>query len=153
MTCSLRTIAFCIVAFMCNALSWAAESGSQDEAIAMVKKATALMKANGKEKAIAEYHNPSGAFRDRDLYIFVIDMLGENHANGANPRLVGKNTFDLKDADGKLFVRELIDVAKTKGNGWVNYRWPNPASKVIQQKSAYVEKLGDLVIGCGIYRP
>jgi cytochrome c len=148
----LNAIVFCCLAFTFNALSWSAEKGTADEAIAMVKKAVGVLKASGNEKAFAEFHNPAGAFRDRDLYIFVLNTTGENLANGANPRLAGKNTFDLKDADGKFFVRELIDTAKNKNGGWVDYRWPNPAANTIQHKSAYVEKVGDLIVGCGIYK-
>lgn len=152
MKISLKTIVFCFFAFTFS-LSWGADRGTANEAIAMVKKASGVFKASGKENAFFEFNNPSGAFRDRDLYIFVIDTDGGNLANGANPRLVGKNTFDIRDADGKYFVRDLIETAKNKGSGWVDYRWPNPASNTIQQKSAYVEKVGDLIIGCGIYKP
>ena len=47
----------------------AAEKGTAEEAVAMVKKAAALVKSSGKEKAFAEFNNPKGAFVDRDLYV------------------------------------------------------------------------------------
>lgn len=126
--------------------------GSADEAIALVKKAANYLKNNDKEKAYAEFDNNKGQFIDRDLYIFVFDMSGKTLAHGTNPRLLGKNMIDLKDADGKYFVRSFIEVANTKGKGWIDYKWTNPVSKAIEQKSSYIEKVGDVLVGCGIYK-
>lgn len=129
----------------------ATEKGSADEAVAMAKKAVAYLKANGKEKAFAEFNNPKGQFVDRDLYVMVYDMEGNNKAHGANPKLVGKNLIDIKDADGKFIVKGLIETAKKGGGAWFDYKWPNPA-KVIEAKSTYVEKAEDLLIGVGVYK-
>ena len=132
--------------------SAAANVGTADEAVAMVKKAAAFIAANGKEKAFAEISNPAGQFKDRDLYIAVLDKTGVTLAHGGNAKLIGKSMIDLKDRDDKYFIKAFLDVAATKGSGWVDYKWPNPVSKVIEQKSTYVEKAGDLVIICGIYK-
>lgn len=132
--------------------SAAANVGSADEAVAMVKKAAAYIAANGRDKAFAEISNPSGLFKDRDLYIAVLDQKGVTLAHGGNPKLIGKPMIDLKDVDDKHFIKAFLDVAATKGSGWVDYKWPNPVSKAIEKKSTYVEKAGDLVIICGIYK-
>ena len=58
----------------------------------------------------------------------------------------------MKDVDDKHFIKAFLDVAATKGSGWVDYKWPNPVSKASEKKSTYVEKAGDLVIICGIYK-
>lgn len=141
---------FCVLAF--NATALAADKGSADEAVALVKKAVAYMQANGKEKAFAEFNNPKGQFIDRDLYIFAADMNGVTLAHGTNPKLLGKNMMELKDADGTPFIKKLYEVANTKGKGWFDYKWPNPVTKAIEPKSTYVEKVGDVVILCGIYK-
>jgi cytochrome c len=52
----------------------AAEQGSADEASAMVKKAVAYLKTNGKEKTLAEASNHKGQFIDRDLYLSIYDL-------------------------------------------------------------------------------
>ena len=132
--------------------SHAAEKGTADEAVALVKKATAYIKANGADKAFAEFNNPKGQFVDRDLYIAVFDMKGVNVAHGTNPKLVGKNLLDLKDVDGKYFIKDWYDVAAKSGSGWVDYKWTNPTNKAIEQKSTYIEKAGDYLVACGIYR-
>jgi cytochrome c len=147
-----NTMAAMLCALALQVPAWAAENGTAAEAQAMVKKAADYMKANGKEKAFAEFSNPKGQFKDRDLYIMVYDMNGVNMAHGANPKLIGKSLIDLKDADGTQIIRSFIDVGKTKGKGWVDYKWPNPVSKAIEAKSTYIEKHEDVLIGSGIYK-
>jgi cytochrome c len=129
-----------------------ADKGTAVEATALVKKANDYLKANGKEKAFAEFNNAKGQFIDRDLYIFVFDMNGKTLAHGTNPKLLDKNMTELKDADGKYFIKEFLDVANTKGKGWIDYKWTNPVTKAIEPKSTYIEKAGDVLIGCGIYK-
>lgn len=131
----------------------AAEKGGADEAMAMVRKAVAYMKEHGKEKAFAEFSNLANTqFHDRDLYIFVYDLNGINVSHGNNPKMVGKNLLEMKDHDGKFIIKGFIDVANTKGKGWVDYKWPNPVTKAVEQKSGYIEKADDLIVGSGIYK-
>ncbi|MFZ6743128.1 cache domain-containing protein [Undibacterium sp. JH2W] len=135
--------------------SAAAEKGSADEAVALVKRAAAYLKENGKDKAYAEFNNTNGQFVVKDLYVFVYNTNGDgiNRAHGANPKMVGKNLLDLKDVDGTPIVTKFLNVANSKaGQGWVDYKWPNPTTKVLEPKSTYVERVGDVLIGCGIYK-
>ncbi|MEC5216618.1 cytochrome c [Actimicrobium sp. GrIS 1.19] len=144
----------CFALLLAGAVS-AAEKGSKDEAVALVKKAAAYLKENGKEKAFAEFNKPNGPFVDRDLYIFVYSANGDgtNLAHGANPSLVGKNLIDLRDADGKAIVKNFIEVGNSSaGSGWVDYKWANPVTKAIESKSTYIEKVGDVLIGSGVYK-
>lgn len=132
-------------------LALAADGASPDEAIAMTKKAIAFYKSHGAEKTFAEIHKPTGRFRDRDLFVTVMDMSGKFYAQGVNPKLAGKMLIDVKDVEGKPTVKTMIDVATRKGSGWVQYKWANPVSGAIEPKSTYVEKSGDLVFLVGIY--
>ncbi len=133
-------------------LGWAAERGTKLEAEAMVKKAVAYIKTNGKEKGLAEINKPKGQFVDRDLYVFVIDTGGKSLANPSNPKMVGKDMSQLKDADGKYINKERIEIALKHGKGWDDYKWVNPVSKKIALKSAYFKRLGELIVACGIYK-
>jgi len=131
----------------------AADKGSADEAVAMVKRAVALIKSDGKEKAFAAISDPSNAsFHDRDLYIYVYDLNGVALAHGNNPKMVGKPLIGLKDNEGKAMIKEMLDTAKTKGKGWVDFKWPNPVTKAVESKSGYVEKVDDMLVGSGIYK-
>jgi cytochrome c len=127
-------------------------SSKQDDAKALVKKAVASIKENGNDKAFAEISNPTGKFVKGELYIFVLDPKAVMVAHGANQKLIGKNLYDMKDADGNYLTRDHINVAK-KGGGWsAEYKWTNPVSKKIETKIAYVEPAGDLAVGCGFYK-
>lgn len=143
----------CMVMFLIG-LTSICFAGAAEEAKAMVEKAIAYWKANGKEKAIAEFNNPNGQFVKGNMYIHVQDFNGILLANGGNPKLVGQNHYELKDPTGKYFVKEQVEVAKTKGSGWVTYMWTNPATKKLQQKQAYVQRVEgeNLFIGCGFFK-
>jgi cytochrome c len=127
------------------------KKGTPAEAKALVEKAIAFVKENGKEKAFAAFGDPKGKFVIGDLYVFVYDMTGKCVAHGGNPKMIGKDLIDMKDADGKSFVKERVAIAKEKGKGWQDYKFSNPVSKAIEDKRAYVEKVDDVIVGCGAY--
>jgi cytochrome c len=130
-----------------------ASHGTADEAKAMVEKAVAYIKDVGAEKAFQAFGDPSNKdFHDRDLYIFVRSMDGNTVAHGANKGMIGHTSLELKDADGKLYNKEMIELAQSKGSGWVEYRWVNPMDKKIEQKASFIEKTGDFVVGAGFYK-
>lgn len=130
----------------------AGDRGTAAEAEAMVKRAVAFIKDKGPEKAYDEFTNGK-QFKDRDLYVIVYDLEGKNLAQGANPKLVGKNLIGLKDPDGKPLIQMFVDLAKTKGKGWVEgYKFLNPVTQKIENKSMYLERVGDTLVGCGIYK-
>jgi len=122
------------------------------EAQAMVKKGVAFIKASGKDKGYAEISTKGGQFSDRDLYLTVYGLDGTVRAHGANEKMIGKNLIDLKDVDGKAFVKERVDLAASKGTFWQDYKFTNPVSKKIEPKSMYCEKLDDAVVCGGIYK-
>ena len=131
----------------------AAEGGANAaEATAMVKKGVAFIKASGKDKGYAAISTKGGQFSDRDLYLVVYGMDGVVRAHGANEKMIGKNLIDLKDVDGKAFVKERVELAAAKGTFWQDYKFTNPETKKIEPKSMYCEKLDDTVVCGGIYK-
>ena len=141
-----------LLGLMLSGAALAADQGTAAEAEAMVKKAVAFIKANGEEKAYEEFTHGK-LFKDRDLYVIVYDLNGKNLAQGANPKLVGKDLIGLKDPDGKPLIQMFVDLAKTKGKGWVEgYKFLNPVSQKIEGKAMYLERVGDTLVGCGIYK-
>ena len=149
----LRATALGITLLAASAYSYAADKGSPEEAMAMVKKAVSLIKSEGKEKAYAAFSDPANTtFHDRDMYIYVYDMNGVAMAHGNNPKMVGKRLIDLKDNEGKPMIKEMVDLAKSKGKGWVDFKWPNPVTKSVESKSGYIEKVEDVLVGSGIYK-
>jgi signal transduction histidine kinase len=130
----------------------AADTATKEEAVAMVKKGVSFIKANGNEKGYAEITNKKGRFQDRDLYLVVYGLDGMVHAHGANEKMVGRNLIDLKDIDGKPFVQERVELGKTKGIFWQDYKFTNPVSKAVEPKQMYCEKLDETVVCGGIYK-
>jgi cytochrome c len=129
------------------------EPGTREEAIAMVKRVQEKFAKAGPQATFDAITN-TNEFRDRDLYPFVSDLSGWNVAHGANPQMVGKLWISTKDQDGKFLIREMLAIIDGPGNGWVDFKWPNPLAHKIQDKSAYIEKLGDrYFVGVGIYKP
>jgi cytochrome c len=133
-------------------VSFGADKATAKDAEAMVKKAVAYIKANGKDKAFAEFNNHNGKFIDKDLYITVYNLNGKCLAHGQNGKMVGKDLIELKDSDGKYFIKERMEIAKTKGKSWQDYKYTNPVTKSIEHKSTYFEKHDDIVVAGGIYK-
>lgn len=126
--------------------------GTTKEAKALVKKAISFIELNGKDEAFAEITDHQGIFTNRDLYVFVYDMKGKVLAHGQNADLVGKDLINHVDADNKHFVRERVEIAKSMGSGWQDYKFSNPSTKKIEDKIAYIEKYDDFIVGSGAYR-
>lgn len=132
--------------------SWAAsERGTPEEAKGLVKKAIGFYKANGKDKTMAALNDQKGAFIDRDLYVFVHDDKGIYFAIAPKPNFIGKDLTGVKDANGKLIVKEQIDALKTADNMWQEYDWQNPVNGKIEHKKTYCEKLENLHFCSGAY--
>ena len=130
----------------------AADIGTKDEATAMVKKAVALIKANGAEKAYAEFSNPKGQFVDRDLYITIYDMNGKCLAHGANAKMIGRDLIENKDVDGKEFIKERVELMKKQPTAWQDFKFRNPVTNQIEPKSMYIERFNEIIVACGIYK-
>ena len=129
----MRLLAFLVFAAtiaVASPAAIAAQFGTKDEAVAMVKRVQAQFKKDGAAATFKAVSDKSvKAYHDRDLYPFIYDMSGTCVAHGARPALIGKNLVDLKDQDGKYLIREMLAVAKGPGSGWVDYKWPNPLTQ------------------------
>ena len=146
-------------AVLAGGASWAATPAAADvpatakEAEAMVKKGVAYIKANGKDKGYAAITDKDNKdFHDRDLYLAVHKLDGTAVAHGTNEKMVGKNFIEMKDIDGKEYIKERVDFGKTKTSFWTDYKFNNPTTKKIEPKTAYCERLDDVVVCGGIYK-
>ncbi len=142
----------CAAAALLLASASAFANATPDEATAMVKKGVAFMKASGKDKGHAEVSSKDSQFKKDDLYLVVYGLDGTVRAHGANEKMIGKNLIELKDIDGKLFVKERVDLAQSKGTFWQDYKFTNPVTKKIEPKAMYCEKLDDAVVCGGVYK-
>ncbi|RJF99776.1 cache domain-containing protein [Noviherbaspirillum saxi] len=130
----------------------AQEHGTKEEAVALAQAAIAYYKKNGLEKTLVEVNGKSDKFRYKDLYVFIADLDGTMLAHGDNARIVGKSMALLKDADGNPFAFELLKIVQAGSKGWANYKWPNPVTKGVDDKTTYVESYDKLGFAVGIYK-
>jgi TRAP-type uncharacterized transport system substrate-binding protein len=130
----------------------AAEFGSRDEAVAMVRRVQEKFRKDGPDATFKVINNR--AFVDRDLFPWVYRLSdGTNMANALFPAVRGKQLIDLKDQDGKFIVQEWIRIATAPPyHGWSNYRWLNPVTNTDDDNAAWIERMGEYLVGVGIHR-
>lgn len=129
----------------------AGDRASKADAEAMVAKGIAALKTKG-DAVYLDMTAPNKTFTDRDLYLVVYDMNGKCLAHGQNPKQVGKDLMNLKDPDGKEFVKERVELAQSKGKFWQDYKFTDPLTKTIQPKQMYCEKTGNVAVCGGVYK-
>ena len=138
-----------MISLLCSiTVAGAEQRATKKEAEAMVKKAVAAYKAGG-ESVLADFTAPGKKFVNKDLYIVVYDITGKCLAHGQNAKQVGKELIGMKDPDGKAFVKERVELAKSKGTFWQDYKFTDPLTKKVLAKQMYCEKADDKVIVCG----
>lgn len=145
------TIAGLLVALASGSVFSAGEYATPKEAEAMVGKVIAAIKSN-KQKTYDEITAKDAKWIDRDLYPVVYDLTGKVLAHGQNAKQVGKDLIEFKDADGKAFVKERVELAKSKGKFWQDYKFTDPITKKVLPKQMYCEKLDDTAVCAGVYK-
>src|SRR5580704_12134669 len=137
----LRFLATAAVGIFAATVASGADFATKDEAVAMVNKAVAYIKANGAEKAYPEIDKKGGMFTDRDLYVVVYGLDGHVYAHGANAKLIGTDQSKATDPDGKAYVAERISLAKKAQPFWQDYKFMDPLSHAVAPKQMYCEPL------------
>ena len=136
--------------------AWAAsqpkcQAAGLDEAKALAVKAAKFLLEAGPEKAFRRFSDPDDDFIDRDLYVFILDLNGRIWFNAVFPVAPGSNILDSRDSSGRYFVQDMVRTARTKGEGWVEYEWLSPCTGEMAPKSAYVVRVGPLLVAVGAY--
>jgi cytochrome c len=147
------TVALIILTLSLMLANWTFSRGTPDQAKALVEETAAFYQANGRDATLKELNDPRGKFVRGDLYVLAYSLNdGANIAHPFNPKLIGKNFIEVPDPDGKLFRQEILNQAKTQGAGWVDYKYLNPATRQVERKTTYSEKVGDIILSCGVYK-
>jgi len=150
---TIKALWITIICLSFTVTSFAEEKATKEECIAKVKEAAAMAKTSEAEATLAKINDPKGQFVWKDSYVFCLDMeSGKVLAHPIKPKLIGQMMEGIKDVKGKLFFAEFINVAKEKGEGWVDYMWPKPGEKEPTPKSTYVMKVEGttLVMAAGV---
>jgi len=132
----MKRIMIClVVAAIVMGVSYAAYAGAEEDAKALAQREAVFIKQNGRDAGIAEIMKPNGEFKKDDLFLTLIDLEGVVVANAAVPQLVGANIKEMKD------VRQSIEIAKTKGGGWLEYSFTDQNAEKIAPRKAWVQKV------------
>ena len=122
-----------------------------DDAKRWVEKAIAFYRANGRGTALVEFSSPRGRLVRDGQYVYVLYVNGTMLAHPVNAKYVGKDFYRVQDSDGKHFIKEIVDATNRGGSGWVEYKWFNPARKMVEFKTVYFEKYDNMIFCSGIY--
>ena len=142
-----------VLCFALAATPALASGPTEKDAIAMVERGAALVKAKGKDEMIKKINAKDADYVQGELYIDMRDLkTGIVLAHPINPSIVGKDLTDVPDANGKKYRREIIELAAAKGKGWVDYQYKNPTSGKIEPKTTYIQRVDDIVLEAGIYK-
>lgn len=121
------------------------------QAQALLTRAIDALKANP-ATALADFQTLGGRFMEDDLYVFVIDLAdGRFLAHGGNPELVGRDGTEVHDAKGKAITVDMINIAKRKGAGELDYVWRNPTTGKSESKHSYFRAVDGRLVGVGYY--
>jgi cytochrome c len=142
--------ALCLALACSSAL---AEEPTEKDAIAMVERGAALIRAKGKGEMMKHIRARDPAFAQGALHVDLRDVkTGIVLAHPYNPSIVGMDLTDVPDANGRKYRREIIELAAAKGKGWVDYQYKDPATGKIEPKSTYFLLVDGVVLEAGIYK-
>lgn len=128
------------------------DMATPDEAKAMSQKAQAAVNEMGAEPAFAAFAADDGGFKEKDLYVFCMDMDGVMLSHAVKPELVGKNLLDFNKYGDELF-KNMVNLAQESGEGWVDYNWPYPGTDEVKAKTSYImTNDGGFFCGVGAYK-
>ena len=124
---------------------------SAEQAMALLNKAATDL-AKDEKGTLTAINSLKGGYLQDDLYVFVVDLNTQRYvAHGTNLRLVNTDFGAIKDPEGKPVGEEMLVLMAKKDYGDYKYRWKNPVTNKIEDKHAYLKKVGHLLVAVGYY--
>ena len=134
---------------------WAAEGATRDEVITKCMEAAKMIEDEGIDAAKLAIGDKKGPFVWKDTYVFLMDMDAKMLAHPIKPELTEKeNIINVKDTTGKPLFLEFVELANSRGKGWVDYMWPKPGQEKPASKSSFIYRVPgtQYFVGAGIYK-
>lgn len=126
---------------------------SADQARALLDKAATALGSDQKQTLNA-INSLKGGFLQDDLYVFVVDLKTHRYvAHGTNLRLINTDFGKIRDPEGKPVGEPILALMAKQDQGEYEYRWKNPVTGKVEDKHAYLRKVGDLLVAVGYYSP
>lgn len=126
----------------------AEERGTPDDAVVLVKRTSDMLKAKPAAEVYAAINARGADFMIKDVYVFAQDAKGLVLAHTVNPKLVGTDASENSDVNGKEYVKERIQIAKTQKEFWHEYMFSSPVTKKLEMRSVYCHVQPDTSIVC-----
>ena len=130
------------------------ETASKEECVVKCREAAALINSQGLEKAVQQIGDQNGPFVWKDSYVFLMNMDGKMLAHPFKPELTKKDhVLLMTDPTGKALFVNFVNLARSSGEGWVEYMWPKPGKDTPRKKITYIYRVPetDLFVGAGVY--
>lgn len=91
--------------------------------------------------------------QDGTGYIFVYNFNGVVLSDPIQKQNIGKNLYDMKDANGVMVIKDLIDVSRMEEGGFIEYQWLKPTSGSLSPKISYAKSFEPWgwMVGTGVY--
>lgn len=126
---------------------------SAEQAKALLDKAAADL-AKDEQATIQSINSLQGGFLQDDLYVFVVNLDNQRYlAHGTNLRLINTDFSKVKDPEGKPVGEPILALMATQDQGEYEYRWKNPVTGKVENKHAYLKKVGNRLVAVGYYSP
>jgi len=143
-----------VLAMLAAVPAMADETASKEECVIKCREAAAMINSQGLEKAVQKIGDQNGPFVWKDSYVFLMDMKGKMLAHPFKPELTKKeHCLLITDPTGKALFVHFVNLARSSGEGWVEYMWPKPGKDTPRKKITYIYRVpnSDLFVGAGVY--
>lgn len=126
---------------------------SPQQAQALLDKA-AVDLAKNEKGTLTAINSLKGGYLQDDLYVFVVDQDTQRYvAHGTNLRLINTDFGKIKDPEGKPVGEPILALMAKQDDGEYEYRWKNPVTGKVEDKHAYLKKVGHFLVAVGYYSP
>jgi signal transduction histidine kinase len=126
---------------------------SAEQAMALLNKAATDL-AKDEKGTLTAINSLKGGYLQDDLYVFVVDLDTQRYvAHGTNLRLINTDFSKIADPEGKAVGEPILALMAQQDDGEYEYRWKNPVTGKVENKHAYLKKVGHFLVAVGYYSP
>ncbi|WP_223437359.1 MULTISPECIES: cache domain-containing protein [unclassified Pseudomonas] len=126
---------------------------SAEQAMALLNKAATDL-AKDEKGTLTSINSLKGGYLQDDLYVFVVNLDTQRYvAHGTNLRLINTDFGKIKDPEGKPVGEPILALMAGQDYGEYAYRWKNPVTGKVEDKHAYLKKVGHFLVAVGYYSP
>jgi signal transduction histidine kinase len=126
---------------------------SAEQAMALLNKAATDL-AKDEKGTLTAINSLKGGYLQDDLYVFVVDLDTRRYvAHGTNLRLINTDFSKIEDPEGKPVGEPILALMAKQDYGDYEYRWKNPVTGKVENKHAYLKKVGHFLVAVGYYSP